>query len=125
MENNEQTQSNSNAAFLQPLPKSSAALTLGILSIVICCCCLPPVGLILGIIGVVSGNNATRLYRENQGLYTESSYKNANAGKICAIIGIALSVVFMIYWLVNLPEYLELMRSIMDGTFDPSTYQSL
>ncbi len=36
-------------------------------------------------------SSATKLYAENPAIYTESSYKNMNAGKICAIIGLILS----------------------------------
>jgi hypothetical protein len=77
------------------LPNSTAILVLGIVSIVTCCCYGIP-GLICGIIALVLANNASKLYQVELGNYTESSYKNVNAGKICAIIGIVLSILYLV-----------------------------
>lgn len=82
-----------------PLPNSTAALVLGILSIALCWC-YGIIGLILGIIGIFLGNNAKKLYKENPQLYTTGSYNNANAGFICSIIGTSLSAIFLIYVLI-------------------------
>jgi M penetrans paralogue family 26 len=75
-----------------PLPNSTATLVLGILSIVICFIC--------GIVALVLANKDMALYRNNPGLYSEASYNNVKAGKICAIIGIALQVVGLIIYLI-------------------------
>ena len=80
----------------QALPNSTPVLVLGILAILSCCCYGLP-GLILGIIGLVLGNKDRSLYRENPGLYTESSYKNSKAGRICSIIALILSALFVIF----------------------------
>ncbi|WP_461789980.1 CCC motif membrane protein [Pedobacter sp.] len=79
-----------------PLPNATAVLVMGILSIVTCCCFYGIISLILGIIAIVLGNKDTRLYLANVGMYTESSYKNLRAGRICAIIGLVLSAITLI-----------------------------
>jgi hypothetical protein len=75
------------------LPNATAVLVLGIFSIVTswCCAIFPFVGLTLGIIALALASKAQQLYNENPRLYTESSFKNMNAGKICAIIGLVFS----------------------------------
>ncbi len=73
-----------------PLPNATAVLVMGILSIVTCCCFYGIISLILGIIALVLGNKDTRLYLANVGMYTEGSYKNLRAGRVCAIIGLVL-----------------------------------
>ncbi len=78
------------------LPNATVILVLGIISIV-GCCCYGVIGLICGIIALIMANGATKLYNANPALYTESSYKNMNVGKICAIVGLILSVLSLIY----------------------------
>ncbi|MDR0505247.1 MAG: hypothetical protein LBH32_00285 [Dysgonamonadaceae bacterium] len=73
------------------LPNSTAVLILGIASIVTCCCYGIP-GIICGIIAIVLANSAVKMYAVNPDAYTESSYKNLKAGKVCAIIGLIISV---------------------------------
>jgi len=77
------------------LPNSTIILVLGILSIV-CCCGYGVPGVILGIIALILAKSATNLYVANPGKFTEGSYKNMNAGKICAWIGLSLSIVFLV-----------------------------
>src|SRR6056297_152016 len=83
-------------AMQQPLPNASAVLVLGILSIVTFWCINGLVGIVLGIIGLVLAGKPLKLYNDNPELYTESSYKNVKAGKICSIIGLAISGFFML-----------------------------
>lgn len=73
------------------LPNATATLVLGILSIVVCFIC--------GIIALVISNKDVSMYRTNPELYTESSYNNIKAGRICAIIGICLQVVGLIFYI--------------------------
>lgn len=82
----------------QPLPNAVAVLILGVISI-ISACCYGIVGLICGIIAVVLGNKDMRLYRSNPQAYTLSSYNNMQAGRICGIIGLILSVLIMIFFI--------------------------
>jgi hypothetical protein len=81
------------------LPNATVILVLGILSI-IGCCCYGILGTILGIIALVLANSSSKLYAEAPIRYTESSYKNLTAGKICAIIGLALSLLVVILYIV-------------------------
>lgn len=79
----------------QVLPNSTGVLVLGILSIVFCFC-YGLIGLVLGIIAIVLANKANKLYLENSQNYSESSYKNMKAGKVCAIIGVCLSSLYLV-----------------------------
>lgn len=80
---------NNNAAM--PLPNATATLVLGILSIVVCFIC--------GIIALVISNKDLALYRANPGMYSESSYNNIKAGRVCAIIGLALQAVAIVVYI--------------------------
>ncbi len=75
----------------RPLPNSTAVLVLGILSIVTCFC-YGILGLILGIIAMVLAGKDKSLYASLPDEFTQGSFKNLNAGRICAIIGIILSL---------------------------------
>lgn len=77
----------------QKLPNATAVLVLGIISIVSCCCYGVP-GLITGIIALVLYNKDNALYQQNPTLY--SDYSNLNTGRILAIIGISLSVLYIL-----------------------------
>jgi hypothetical protein len=83
------------------LPNANVVLALGILSIV-GCCCYGVVGLVCAIIALVLAKTATNLYVSNPEKFTESSYSNLNAGKICAWVGLIPSIicVIMILWII-------------------------
>lgn len=83
----------------QALPNATAVLILGILSIVTCCC-YGVIGLILGIIALVLSKKDKVLYNINPSVYTESSFKNLNAGRICAIIGLVLNIIYLLIYIV-------------------------
>jgi hypothetical protein len=78
------------------LPNASAVLALGIISIVGCCCYGVP-GVICGIIALILYSKDEKLYSSNPELYTPSSYSNLKAGKICAIIGLIPSILFLLF----------------------------
>ncbi|MDT8308367.1 MAG: CCC motif membrane protein [Bacteroidales bacterium] len=92
--------------FQQNLPNSTGVLVLGILSIV-GCFCYGIVGLILGIIALIMSSQAKRVYDANPKAYLPSSYNNLKAGNICAIIGVVLSALYIVFvilyitWIVN------------------------
>ena len=88
-------QDNFGGGMPQPLPNATVVLVLGILSILSCCCYGLP-GLILGIIGLVLGNKDKKLYLNNPSAYTESSYKNSKAGRICSIIALIISALYLL-----------------------------
>ena len=81
------------------VPNSTAILVLGILSIVTCWC-WGIIGLIMGIIALVLASKANKEYLANPQAYNQGSYKNLQAGKICAIIGTSLSGAYFVFWIV-------------------------
>lgn len=81
------------------LPNTTLILVLGILSLVFCWC-YGIVGLVLGIIAVALAGTARKLYLAAPEEYTESSYRNVNAGRICGIIAICLSVLVFVFVLL-------------------------
>ena len=84
---------------LKPLPNSTAVLVLGILSI-IGCFCYGVIGLILGIIALVLAGKDLKLYNLDPSSFTPGSLSNLKAGKVCAIIGVILSALFLIYVII-------------------------
>lgn len=95
--NHEVSFENDQTNFQIPVPNATAILVLGIISIVGCCCY--GIGFIFAIIALVLASNASKQYNEEPARYLQSSYKNMNAGKICAIIGLILSVLTIIYFI--------------------------
>lgn len=82
----------------QQVPNDIAILVLGIISIALC-----GVGIITGIIALSMSGRARKAYNEAPHLYSQSSYNQMNAGRICAIIGVSLSglaIVFYIFYIV-------------------------
>lgn len=78
----------------QNLPNATASLVLGILSILGVICY--GLGIIFGIIGLVLANKDRRLYLADTEFYSASSFGTVNAGRICSIIGIILSALFIV-----------------------------
>ncbi len=96
MENQEPFQTR--PAFQQnpiPLPNATAVLVLGIISI-LGCFCYGLGGLICGIISLVLAGKDSKLYNEDPSRYTAGSYSNLRSGKICAIIGLSMSIIYVI-----------------------------
>ena len=94
------------------LPNSTEALILGIVSIPTCCC-VGIIGLACGIIAIVLGDKALKLYRANPTAYTSSSYDNANAGKICGIVGTILSAMYVLFLII----YILFIGTMMTSVF--------
>lgn len=82
-----------------PLPNSTAVLVLGIVSIVGCFCYGVP-GLICGIISMVLYGKDKNLYALNPAAYTPGSFSNLKTGRICAIIGLSLSALYLLLIIV-------------------------
>lgn len=95
----------------RPLPNATATLILGILSIVMCWC-YGIIGIILGVIALVISSNSVRLYKENPQDF--DGYGNLNAGRITAMIGIGLSILYIILLVAVLLLSPDLMPQIMD-----------
>lgn len=81
----------------QKLPNATAVLVLGIVSI-IGCCCYGVVGIITGIVGLYLFKKDNTLYQQNPDMY--SDYNNLKTGKILCIIGIVLSILYIVYLIV-------------------------
>ncbi|WP_075342889.1 CCC motif membrane protein [Tenacibaculum agarivorans] len=80
------------------LPNATAVLILGILSI-LSCICYGIFGVILGVVALVLFKKDKALYDANPSIY--SNYSNLNAGRILAIIGLVLSILYLmiIIWM--------------------------
>lgn len=104
----------------QTIPNSTAVLVLGILSIVLCWC-WGIVGLTLGIIAIVFSSKGEKLYKENPTGYTEGSLKNMQAGKICAIIGTAISGLYVLIYII----YLSIVGAALGTFFHTFPWDSL
>ena len=91
---------------LTKLPNSTTVLVLGIISIAVCM-----IGFITGSIALVLAHNDLKSYNKDPDSYDENSYKNITAGKTCAIIGICISVVSILIYLL----YFFLILSVFDS----------
>ena len=91
------------------LPNATAALVLGIISIVGAFCY--GIGIILGIIGLVLANKDKKLIDANPDTFSHSSVNNLRAGRICSIIGIVVGGIFLIVIAIYLIYF---MPMIMD-----------
>jgi hypothetical protein len=94
------TNSNRGSGGSGEITNSVAVLVLGICSIVGCLFYAVP-GLVCGIIALALFGNVKRVYLSNPSFYS-TSYKNAHAGMICAIIGLSLSGLFILIFLFAL-----------------------
>lgn len=79
----------------EKLPNAIAVLILGILSILTCCCY--GMGLILGIVALVLAKKDMAFYQANPEHY--SGYQNLNTGRILAYIGIAISAIYLAWFI--------------------------
>lgn len=79
---------------LKTTPGAIAVLILGISSLALVCGY--GIGIVSGIIALVMAGKATKLYNENPTMYTEGSMKAIKAGKLCGMIGLILSALWLI-----------------------------
>ncbi len=107
------------------LPNAGGILAMGIISIVLFCCCYGFFSVILAIVALVLASKAFKQYNQNPELYTEASYKNVKAGRICSIIGLALSILIILAVVIalvlgvevtDLAEPLEELEEILENT---------
>jgi hypothetical protein len=99
------------------LPNATSSLVLGVLSISMCYC-WGPVGLVLAIIGLSMGTKAVSMYNISPGIYSEGSFKNANSGKICSIIGLILSAVSLLSTLFTWSSTMNLLKNLQNFPFN-------
>jgi len=100
------------------LPADSSAMILGIIALVIVflgCCCgiLSAVALILSIIGLVSANKSLRLFYENPGVYSNYSRTNVYNAKILNIIGLIISAIITLAYLIYFFIYGAVMSTVI------------
>jgi len=91
------------AGTLPPASGAGAAMMLGIVSLVggvFSCCCLWPVGIICGILAINFGGKAMK--EIDGGLADPTGRGKVKAGIICGIIGLVLSILGAILFLVSL-----------------------
>ncbi|XZF12845.1 CCC motif membrane protein [Chitinophagaceae bacterium MMS25-I14] len=107
----------------QPLPNATAVLILGILSIATCCCYGIP-GVICGVIALVLASKDMKLYNTSPAAYMRGSYNNLNGGRICAIIGLIISVLYLllVIYMISMMGWDNLgnpekMRAVMEQRF--------
>jgi len=82
----------------QPLPGASTVLTMGIISIVGSVVCCGPFAIIFSIIGLIKAKKAEALFQQNPELYTD--FNNVSTGKILSYVGLALSLIMLIFFIV-------------------------
>ena len=95
MENSPNQFQTPNYGVQQPLPNATAVLVLGIISIV-GCFCYGIVGAICGIIALILANKDMKLYHADPTAFTPGSFSNVKSGRVCAIIGLSLSALYLI-----------------------------
>jgi len=117
MENQSQTPNIFNDGQKQNLTNATAVLVLGIISIV-GCICYGIVGVICGIIALVLAGKDMSKYKIAPDQYTISSYNNLKAGRICAIIGLILSAIYLIFAIIILCTFGAAMMSHPDQIFN-------
>ncbi len=100
---------------LSSAPHSTTVLVLGILSIGLFCCCYGIVGLILGIIALILAAQGKSKYSLAPHQYTEGSFANLKAGRICAIIGLILSALMFAFMLAAI--FSESLAFLSDSTY--------
>ena len=86
----------------EKVPNNVGVLVLGICSIFPGCFCYGIVGVICGIIALVMANKANNLIEDHPQRYTPESIQLVKAGKICGIIGLSLSALYLLFLIVYL-----------------------
>ncbi|MCX6276792.1 MAG: CCC motif membrane protein [Bacteroidetes bacterium] len=83
------------------LPNAKLILLLGILSILLCWWhFISFAGIVLGAIALLMANREMKLYYSNPLDFTISSLNNVKAGRTCALIGLAISVIIFSFVLL-------------------------
>lgn len=85
----------------QKLPNTGLIIGLGIASILLCWC-YGVLGLILSVVAIILASKSKSIYNESPEDY--SDYSSLNTGKVIAIIGLILNILFLlvIIWMISL-----------------------
>lgn len=105
----------------RPLPNATATLILGIASIPLCCCMNGTVSIIAAVVALVISGKDRKRYFDNPDVFSRSSYKNLNAGRICAIIGLILGGLALISIII------AISMGLVSGFFttDPQEFEEM
>ena len=93
----------------ESLPGASTALTMGIISVVGAIICCGPFAAIFSIIGLVKARGAEELYLANPERYND--YSNVKTGRILSYIGLALSVIMLIFVIIYFGAIFAILSS--------------
>tara|TARA_B100000401_G_C52702344_1_gene669748 strand:- start:456 stop:794 length:339 start_codon:yes stop_codon:yes gene_type:complete len=77
-------------------PYSTAVLILGIISIP-SCFCYGIIGLTVGIIALILSKKGMKMYEKSPSQYKKTSLNNLKTGRICAIVGISTSLLYILF----------------------------
>ena len=77
-------------------PYSTAVLILGIISIP-SCFCYGIIGLTVGIIALTLSKKGIKMYEKKPSQYKKTSLNNLKTGRICAIVGISVSLLYILF----------------------------
>jgi len=97
---------------LRPLPNATAVLVLGIISIAVFWC-YGIFGLACGIVALVLASSDMKKLKQNPDEYT--GVGNLKAGRICAIIGVSLSSLYVLIVVIYFLIVGALFSSILGG----------
>ena len=84
------------------LPNSRRVLVLGVLSIVFSSWYFALVGIVLGTGALYFAKRDQMLYDSNRNHYSLVSYNNLKAGRVCAVIGLSVSILFCLFFFLIL-----------------------
>jgi small-conductance mechanosensitive channel len=92
------------------LPNSHTILVLGILALVFCWWhIISIVGIILSIVTLYLAKKELSIYYSQPGNYTLSSLNNVKAGRVCAIIGLIISIIIFVVALLTIIGFIAMM----------------
>lgn len=100
----------------QPLPGASTAMIMGIISVITPLICCGPFAIIFSIIGLVNVKKAERVYSENPENY--SGYENVKTARILSYIGLALSIIMLVFFIIYLGVIIAFVSSgVLNGSY--------
>jgi hypothetical protein len=92
------------------LPNSSTILVLGILSLVFCWWHIVSfIGIILSIVTLSLARKELSLFYLQPSQFTQSSLNNVKAGRVCAIIGLIISILVFVAALLMIIGFIALL----------------
>ena len=96
--------------FQANLPNSNTILVLGILSLVFCWWhVLSFIGIVLSIVTISLARKELSLFYLQPNNFTLSSLNNVKAGRVCAIIGLIISILVFIVAILTIIGFLALL----------------